>query len=78
MEVEIIPIKVSVNSSLDDLQFKTLGKYSFYEATKKVVKVLIDLPGVHKVPKENIQSRFETKSLEVKIINMGGKNFCIS
>jgi len=68
--VEIIPIKTLINSNVEELQFKTLNKYSFYEATKKVVKVLIDLPGVHTIPKENITSKFESRSIEVKVIGL--------
>ena len=75
VEVEIKPAKIMINSSVDELQFKTLTKYSYYEATKKVIKVLIDLPGVHTVPKENIISKFETRSIELKIIGLNGKKF---
>lgn len=75
VEVEIKPMKSQINSSAEDVQFKTLTKYSFYEATKKVVKVLIDLPGVHTVPKENIISKFDVRSVEVKIMNLKGLNY---
>jgi hypothetical protein len=65
---------VLINSNAEELQFKTLTKYSFYEATKKVVKVLIDLPGVHTLPKENIQSKFDTRSIDLRIIGLKGKD----
>jgi hypothetical protein len=81
VDVSIIPVKTGVTKQdiVDDiLSFKTLSKYSFYEATKQIVKVNVSLAGVEKLPKENIKSKFSKTSLEVKIIGLNGVNYCFA
>jgi len=62
-------IKVIVN---DDLKFKTLTTYSFWEANKKNVRVEVPLKGVHTLSKENIKVRFEATTMEIKVTNLNG------
>ena len=69
VSTEVIPIQttnVDVNKDIV-LSYKTLTKYSFYESSQKYVRVLIPVPGIEKVEKNNIIATFEEESLEVKI-----------
>jgi len=59
----------------DDLKFKTLTTYSFWESNKKNVRVEIPLPGVHTLSKESLLIRFEKNTLEIKIMNLNGIYF---
>lgn len=59
----------------DDLKYKTLQTYSFWEANKKIVRVEVPLPGVHTINKENIISKFEETTLEIKINNLNGLHY---
>lgn len=79
VELNIQPIKsiLTKTSQQDEvLSYKTLSSYSFYEASKTIVKVLIPLKGVETLPKENIKSTFTENSLEVKVHALNNSNYC--
>jgi len=69
VSTEVIPIATTSNEPKKDivLTYQTLNTYSFYESSQKFVRVLIPVPGIEKVLKENIISHFEEESLEIKI-----------
>lgn len=74
VEHKITPVSsMKVTPSNDDvvLNYKTLNQYSFYEANKQIVKVLVPVPGIESLPKENITSKFTETSLEVSIRGNG-------
>lgn len=76
VEIQIVPVKVSqVHKEDQVLKFKTLSSYSFYEANKQIVKVLVPLKDVQNLPKESIKSTFTDTSFDVKITNMNGVNY---
>ncbi len=78
VELNIVPIKSTVilaNTDDDLLKYKSITNYSFYEANKQIVKVLVPLPGVDKIPKEQIIGKFTEGSCEVKVRNLNGSNF---
>lgn len=77
VELNIQPIKSTNESKEEDkvLKYKTLNKYSFYEANKNVVKVLVPLEGIQNLPKENIVTTFSETSFEVKVNNLNGLNY---
>jgi hypothetical protein len=73
VEMNITPIKTAI---LDDvLKYKSLSSYSFWVASKQIVKVRVPLKGVETLPKENIISSFTESSLDVKIHNLNGLNY---
>jgi hypothetical protein len=79
VELNLQPLKTilaKTNQQDELLTYKTLSSYSFYEASKQIVKVLIPLKGVENLPKENIKSTFTESSLEVKINNLNNLNYC--
>jgi hypothetical protein len=79
VELNVQPIKtILVKTAQQDelLSYKTLSSYSFYEASKTIVKVLIPLKGVETLPKENVKSTFTETSLEVKVHNLNNLNYC--
>lgn len=49
------------------LSYKTLTTYSFYVASETVVRVIVPVPGIDKVKKEDIVATFTEDSLDVKI-----------
>jgi len=55
--------------------YEPITKYSFYEATEKTVRIVIEMKNIHQHPKEQISSRFFDKSMELKIHNFNGKNY---
>jgi len=78
VEINIVPIKSKViiaNQDDDLLKYKSISNYSFYEASKQVVKVLVPLPGVDKLPKDQIIAKFTETSCEVKVKGLNGSNF---
>lgn len=79
VEMNIQPIKTTTNniqnSNEDLLSFKTLNKYSFYEANKQVMKVLVPIPGISGIAKENIKAIFKDFSFEVKVYGVKGVNY---
>ena len=78
VNTEVIPIETKNTESNKDivLTYKTLTTYSFYESSQKYVRVLIPVPGIEKVAKENIIAKFEEESLEVKVNKaLNGNNY---
>ena len=64
---EVIPIE-STN--------KTINDYSFYVSSENYVRVLIPIPGIEKVTKENIITKFTDDSFEIKVNNaLNGNNY---
>jgi hypothetical protein len=79
VELNVQPVKtILVKTKVQDelLSYKTLSNYSFYEASKTIVKVLIPLKGVENMPKENIKASFTESSLEVKVHGLNNLNYC--
>ena len=62
---EVIPVETEKKDVV--LTYKTLTNYSFYVASSTIVRVIVPVPGIEKVPKENISATFTETSLEVKI-----------
>ena len=58
----------------DDLTFKPLSKYSFYD-DGSFVKVIVPISGVNSIPRENITSDFQEWSFVVKIVGLNNSNF---
>jgi hypothetical protein len=60
VNTEVIPIETKSSDVNKDivLTYKTLTTYSFYESSQKYVRVLIPVPGIEKVAKENIIAKF--------------------
>lgn len=78
VELNIVPIKSSViiaNQDDDLLKYKSITNYSFYEANKQIVKVMVPMPGIDKLPKEQIVGKFTESSCEVKVKGLNGSNF---
>jgi len=79
VELNVQPMKkILAKTNVQDelLSYKTLSNYSFYEASKTLVKVLIPLKGIESLPKENIKSNFTETSLEVKVHGLNNLNYC--
>lgn len=65
---EAIPVETTKTEKKDVvLSYKTLNNYSFYIASSTIVRVIVPVPGIEKVPKENIISNFTETSVEVKV-----------
>ena len=76
---EVIPIE-STNKDIDKkdivLTYKTINDYSFYVSSENYVRVLIPIPGIEKVTKENIITKFTEDSFEIKVNNaLNGNNY---
>eukprot|EP00825_Cyclidium_porcatum_P044831 TRINITY_DN6676_c0_g1_i2.p1 TRINITY_DN6676_c0_g1~~TRINITY_DN6676_c0_g1_i2.p1 ORF type:complete len:155 (+),score=31.53 TRINITY_DN6676_c0_g1_i2:343-807(+) len=56
------------------IYYESITKYTFYEVDGWKNRVILELPGIHKLPKENIVARFLDKGLEIKIHNLNNKN----
>jgi len=76
---EAIPISnKNLNEDQKDivLKYNTINKYSFYESSPKFIRVLVPIPGIENVKKENIISNFTETTLEVKVNNaLNGNNY---
>ena len=59
----------------DNLDWKEITKYTFFESGKDWVKVQIEIPGLGNVAQDNIQVDFGIRSLEVRIIGLAGLNY---
>lgn len=57
-----------------DLVMKTISDYAWVDEPTHV-KVYLKLPGVHKVPKQNIVSRFRELSLDCTVYDLNGNNW---
>ena len=66
---EAIPVATTNPVQNKDLvlSYKTLTTYSFYVASETVVRVIVPVPGIDKVKKEDIIASFTEDSLDVKI-----------
>ena len=76
---EVVPIQVS---KTDDekkdvvLTYKTITAYSFYVSSETYVRVLVPIPGIEKVKKEDIMADFTDTSLDVRVKNgLNGNNY---
>ena len=76
---EVVPIQV--NKTDDDkkdvvLNYKTITAYSFYVSSETYVRVLVPIPGIEKVKKEDIIAEFTDSSLDVRVKNgLNGNNY---
>ena len=76
---EVIPIQV--NKTDDEkkdvvLTYKTITAYSFYVSSETYVRVLVPIPGIEKVKKEDIIAEFTDTSLDVRVKNgLNGNNY---
>ncbi|KRW98883.1 HSP20-like chaperone [Pseudocohnilembus persalinus] len=68
------PVKVVEQQDTSNIQYTTIEKYTFYEYDENRVRVVLELPEVGKIGKDNIQARFFQRSFEIKIHNYKGKN----
>ena len=79
VKTEVIPIEKTnkdINKNDIVLSYKTINDYSFYVSSENYVRVLVPIPGIEKVPKENIVTNFTENSLEVKVNNaLNGNNY---
>ena len=76
---EVIPVQI--NKTDDDkkdvvLTYKTITAYSFYVSSETIVRVLVPIPGIEKVKKEDILAEFTEDSLDVRVKNaLNGNNY---
>ncbi len=76
---EVIPVQI--NKTDDEkkdvvLSYKTITAYSFYVSSETYVRVLVPIPGIEKVKKEDIISEFTEDSLDVRVKNaLNGNNY---
>ena len=68
---EVIPIQINKTDENKDvvLSYKTITAYSFYVSSETYVRVLVPIPGIEKVKKEDIISEFTEDSLDVRVKN---------
>jgi len=71
------PEPVPVNTIVEAVPnfYESITKYTFYEASEKTVRVILEIKNIHKHPKELFTSRFFEKSMELKIHDFNGKNY---
>ena len=75
---EVIPIQVNKTDEKKDvvLTYKTITAYSFYVSSETYVRVLVPIPGIEKVKKEDIIAEFTDSSLDVRVKNgLNGNNY---
>ena len=76
---EVIPVQI--NKTDDEkkdvvLTYKTITAYSFYVSSETYVRVLVPIPGIEKVKKEDILAEFTEDSLDVRVKNAeNGNNY---
>ena len=76
---EVIPVQI--NKTDDEkkdvvLTYKTITAYSFYVSSETYVRVLVPIPGIEKVKKEDIVAEFTEDSLDVRVKNAeNGNNY---
>ncbi len=73
VELNVTPIK-TINTT-EDLKFKHLTSYSYYEANKQTIRVNIPLKDVQNVAAENIKGIFTESSCEVKVLGLNNLNY---
>jgi hypothetical protein len=62
-------------TSEDELTFKVIDKYIFYDDGNKFAKVVLNIPRIGDHPKENIISNFEENGFVIKILDYNGSNY---
>lgn len=76
---EVIPIQVNkTDEEKKDvvLTYKSIETYSFYVSSETIVRVLVPIPGIEKVKKEDITAEFTETSLDVRVKNaLNGNNY---
>lgn len=82
LKAEAIPVTTTMETKKDDvLIYTSISNYSFYVASESIVKVLVPVPGIDKLTKNDIVSHFTDDSLDIKINSFQklGKNyrFCV-
>ena len=76
---EVIPVQI--NKTDDEkkdvvLTYKTITAYSFYVSSETYVRVLVPIPGIEKVKKEDIVAEFTEDSLDIRVKNAeNGNNY---
>ena len=79
VSTEVIPVQI--NKTDDEkkdvvLSYKTITAYSFYVSSETYVRVLVPIPGIEKVKKEDIMAEFTEDSLDVRVKNaLNGNNY---
>ena len=75
---EVVPVQINKTDDEKDvvLSYKTITAYSFYVSDEIYVRVLVPIPGIEKVKKEDIISEFTEGSLDVRVKNvLNGNNY---
>jgi hypothetical protein len=62
-------------TSEDELTFRVIDKYIFYDDGNKFAKVVLTIPGIGAHPKENIISHFEENGFVIKILGFNNANY---
>lgn len=62
-------------TSEDELTFRVIDKYIFYDDGNKFAKVVLTIPGIGAHPKESIVSHFEENGFVIKILGFNGANY---
>ena len=79
VSTEIIPVKTTnpVNEPKDVvLTYKSITTYSFYVSSETIVRVLVPIPGIEKVKKEDVIATFTEDSIDVRVNNaLNGNNY---
>ena len=58
------------------MTYKTITAYSFYVSSETYVRVLVPIPGIENVKKEDIIAEFTDSSLDVRVKNgLNGNNY---
>lgn len=65
----------TAESTMPKVNSKALNNYSFFESSKKFVKVLVDIPGIGSHPTDKIEATFKRKSFYIQILDFKGQNF---
>lgn len=66
------PVKIDLDTAL---KYKSLSKYSFYEASSTIVRVNIPLEGAEKCKQEDLLYSFTPTSFQVKLHNFNSLNY---
>lgn len=73
VKTEVIPVHVQKQEEAAPkdivLSYKSITSYSFYVSSEKYVRVLVPIPGIENVKKEDIIANFTEDSLEVKVLH---------
>ena len=79
VSTEVIPVQIDKKDDEKKdvvLNYKTITAYSFYVSSETYVRVLVPIPGIEKVKKEDIIADFTEDSLDVRVKNAeNGNNY---